>query len=111
MNAGDVIIKPLPVKLDDKDRTLLFDFNSLVCLEEIYGSIEQAMEELTAAKAKAIRDFIWAGLLHEDEELTPKEVGRMMTIHNMNYLVGVIADGLGLSMPKAEGKKATKKQK
>jgi hypothetical protein len=100
-NANDVKIKPIPVTLD-KERTLLYDFNAFIELEEIYGDINKVFKGLEGMKIKPIRDMIWAGLLHEDENLTPKQVGKMLNMANVQEIATKIMEALGVSLPEQE---------
>jgi len=100
-NANDVKIKPVPVQLD-KERTLFYDFNALIELEEIYGTVTEAMSGLGDLRVKNIRDMIWAGLLHEDENLTQKQVGKMLTMANLEEVALKISESLGISLPEPE---------
>ena len=102
-NANDVKIKPIPITLD-KERTLLYDFNAFIELEEIYGDINKAFKGLEQMKMRPIRDMIWAGLIHEDENLTPKQVGKMLNMANMQEIAAKIVEALGISLPEPEAK-------
>jgi hypothetical protein len=100
-NANDVRIKPIPITLD-KPRTLYFDFNAFIELEEIYGDIKTALEGVEGLKLRPVRDMIWAGLLHEDENLTRKQVGKMLHPNNIEEIALKIAEGIGISLPEPE---------
>lgn len=99
--ANDVRIKPIPITLD-KPRTLYFDFNAFIELEEIYGDIKTALEGVEGLKLKPIRDMIWAGMLHEDENITPKQVGKMLHPSNIEEIAVKIAEAVGVSLPEPE---------
>lgn len=101
-NAKDVKTKPVSIQLD-RERTLLYDFNALIELEDIYGSVTEAMSGLEKLKVRNIRDMIWAGLLHEDENLTQKQVGKMLTMANLEEVALKISESLGISLPEPEG--------
>jgi hypothetical protein len=86
----------------DKERTLLFDLNTLVDLEEEYGDIEAAMKELTSKKAgkmKTIRKFLWLGLKHEEEELTEKQAGALIPFNKLDEMSEKLLEALDISMP------------
>ncbi len=55
-------------------------------------------------KMRPIRDMIWAGLIHEDENLTPKQVGKMLNMANMQEIAAKIVEALGISLPEPEAK-------
>jgi hypothetical protein len=100
-NANDVRIKPIPITLD-KPRTLLYDFNAFMELEDLYGDINKAFKGLEQLKMRPIRDMIWAGLIHEDESLTPKQVGKMLHVLNLEEIATKITEALGISLPEPE---------
>jgi len=75
-------IKSVPITLaDGKLRHLRYDFNALCDLEDNLGiPISELGKKLTAKTValKPIRAIVHAGLIHEDEELTIKEVGNLI---------------------------------
>jgi len=92
--------KPVPIELD-KTRHLHYDLNAFAELEEIYGSIDALFKQLEQFKMKAIRALLWAGLIHEDENLTEKDVGRLVSVQNLTEIVGVLTDSIQLALPAA----------
>jgi hypothetical protein len=100
-------VKLIPITLD-KERHLCFDLNAFSELEEKYGDIETAMKAIEAKSIKAFRAFLWAGLIHEDEDLTEKEVGKMISIDNIDVIVNALSVGLGTALPDAEKAKEVK---
>ncbi len=64
----------------DKERTLFYDLNALVALEEHGIDVAKIGE---GVKMSQIRGILWAGLIHEDKELTLEEVGSMVTTDNL----------------------------
>ncbi len=102
--AQEVRPKPVTINLD-KERGLLFDFNAFIELEDIYGSIEDAMNSLGKGKRRLrpIRDLVWAGLLHEDENLTVRQVGRLLTIANIEEVAGKGVKAIEASIPDTTG--------
>jgi len=98
-------IRPKTVKITlDKERSLLYDFNALAALEEEYGDIEKALDALARGSVKAIRAVLWAGLLHEDETLTVKQVGKMLMPADIGRVGDAINEALRYAFPLAEGK-------
>lgn len=66
----------------DKERTLKFTLNSLVFAEE--NGIEiQNMGKAGKVKLKDLRTLLYAGLMHEDESLTPEKVGALIDVANL----------------------------
>lgn len=67
------------VKLD-KERTLFFDLNALCALEEQGVNIADLEG---GVKMSQVRAILWAGLKHEDAELTIEGVGALVTADNL----------------------------
>jgi len=115
MSIQDVKIKPIPIVLD-KERTLLFNLNALALLEEEYGTIEKAFEELDSGSIKAIRTIIWAGLAHEEMDehgnvkITPFQVGNWIDLPRMKEIANVIQQAFAAAMPKDDGSVGTNPQ-
>lgn len=65
------------IKLD-RPRTLKFTFNALAQLEDVLN-LESIIElETKKLSVKIVRAMLWAALLHEDENLTLEDAGRLM---------------------------------
>ena len=78
-----------PVVIDIGDgieRELRYTLNSFALIEEKYGTIDRAMEVLEAGSIVAIRFVLWAGLIHEDENLTEHYVGNQIDLSNLEGL-------------------------
>lgn len=102
MKASELKNKGIKFKLKDKEYELKFDMNTFCELEEVYGEINQAFEDLQNRKIKAIRALIYSAIKAEDESVTLKEVGRMLTLNDMERLGTVINDALNVAMPEIE---------
>lgn len=100
---NDIRPKSITINLD-KERHLKFDLNAFAELEEIYGDFETAMNEMTKGSVKAVRAILWAGLVHEDETLTIKQVGSMIDMSNISYVVEIISKAISEAMPKVDEK-------
>lgn len=90
--------KGVAVELD-KPRVLKFDLNSFAELEERYGSVDEAMKVLESGTIKGIRTLLWCGLIHEDEQLTEKQVGAMIGIGDLADLSGKLTDAMEGALP------------
>lgn len=76
-------IKKIAVHLD-KERNLAFPLMSLVRLKKEYGlSLQDLADEQKAQDIENIIKVIWAGLIHEDKELTVEDVGYMIDISEL----------------------------
>lgn len=99
MNADTIINdkKSFPIELGGTTRKVRFDLNAFIELEDKYGSIDLALKELDKGNIKAIRTILWAGLIHEDENLSEKQVGKWVDFENL----AVVAEGLGKGLVSA----------
>ncbi len=102
MKALELKNKGIKFKLKDKEYELKFDMNTFCELEEVYGDINQAFEDLQNRKIKAIRALIYSAIKAEDESVTVKEVGRMLTLNDMERLGTAINEALNMAMPEIE---------
>ena len=123
-NAKNVRVKPVELKIDNKIYLIKYDFNAFIELEEIYGSIEDAMlavqgevikgkdgkpemiEDEDGKKVekrkfslKAIRNFLWAGLLYGDEKITKKNVSHLLEFGNFQYVVAEMMKAITGALP------------
>ena len=79
---------------DGKQRTIRYDLNAMAEMEDRYGSVDKAFEALDSNSIKAVRFMLWAGLIHEDPDLTEKQVGGLI---DMQYL-GDLMQRLGVAL-------------
>ena len=82
-------LRNTPVKIDigdGVDRTLRYTLNAFALMEEKYGSIDKAMEVMEAGSIAAVRFALWAGLVHEDENLTEHYVGSQIDLADLENL-------------------------
>lgn len=63
----------------DRPRNFVFDLNAMVELEGVYGSYQQAKEALEGGKIKDVMTWLWAGFVHEEQTLTVREMGRILS--------------------------------
>lgn len=105
MKAKDIKQKGIIVNLD-KERHLVFDLNSFCELEDKYGTINKAFEALQQGSMKTIRYLLYVGLVHEDDSLTEKYVGSLLTLENMSEVMQNITEAISEAMPEVKaGKK------
>ena len=101
MALRDVKSVVVPLLLD-KPRTIKFDLNAFAELEEKYGSMEKVFSAMRSGSIKAARTLLWAGLLHEDESLTERTVGSLVTLENLNLVMDGITEALTEALPQDE---------
>lgn len=102
---GENLQKVRPVKVSimlDKKRHLLYDMNAFAELEEIFGTIEEALTELGKGKIKALRAILWAGLIHEDEALTEKQVGTIIGFGDLADIALALNKSIASALPASE---------
>lgn len=98
MALHDIREVRIPIELD-KSRTLLFDLNAFAELEDKFGSLDQAFQQMQKGSVKATRTLLWAGLLHEDEKLTERQVGAMISLTNVERIMEQITEALTAALP------------
>lgn len=102
MKASELKNKGIKIIIGNKGYELKFDMNTFCELEEIYGDINQAFEDLQNRKLKAIRALIYSAIKAEDETVTLREVGKMLTLNDMEKLGTAINEALNIAMPEVE---------
>lgn len=83
----------------DKKRHFRFTMNSLEVIEDELGFQLHEMKD-KQLKIKEIKVIMWAGLIHEDGELTKEQVGDMIDLDNMAY----VQEKLGEAFERAQSK-------
>lgn len=94
-NVDLVKRKPVTIILSDgKERHLKYTLNALVEIEDKYGTVDAGFELLDKGSIKAARFILWAGLIHEDPELTEIEVGSLMDMAYMQELMQTMSSAM-----------------
>lgn len=83
----------------DRPRQVKFDLNAFAELEEKYGNMEAAFHAMQSGSMKAARTLLWAGLLHEEPNLTEREVGGLVTLGNITEVMERITKALTEAVP------------
>lgn len=102
MKAAGLINKGIKFTLGNKEYELKFNMNTFCELEEIYGDINKAFEDLQLMKIKAIRALLYAAIKVEDDTVTLKSVGDLLQLGDLERLGTVINEALSESMPEIE---------
>lgn len=79
----------------DKKRNLRYTMNALGEIEDHLGVPLSEMSKVKMS-IKNIQVMLWAGLLHEDEELTLKQVGDMVDMGNFEEVQEKIAEAFAM---------------
>lgn len=102
-NVKDVKSKAVKITLTDGvERTIKFTLNAMAELEDRYGSVEEAFKQLDNNSIKAVRCILWAGLIHEDPDLTEQQVGNLIDIQYMQELMTSLGEAFDADMPESE---------
>lgn len=105
------LVKPQGVvlTLGDKDYNVVYDFNAFAALERDFGDIQSAFNSLSGTpKIADMLKVLKAGLNSNEEVPSDKELGSYITLQNVQSLIGLINEALGVAMPEEKGKKTTK---
>jgi len=99
MTTDAPIAKGVQIELGGRMRTFRFDFNALCLLEDALGiSITEIGKVMSGAvKLKVMRSIVWAALQHEDETLTPKDVGKLLDPADMGKVAEAIRKAFELA--------------
>lgn len=102
MKAAELRNKGIKFTLGNKEYELKFNMNTFCELEEVYGDINKAFEDLQLMKIKAIRALLYAAIKVEDDTVTLKSVGDLLKLGDLERLGAVINEALSESMPEIE---------
>jgi hypothetical protein len=80
----------------DKERTIKFDLNTLIDIEDSLGYSLAEMGDKVSIRV--MRTMLTAGLKHEDAELTEAYVGSLITMDNMKDVQDALATAMGGSL-------------
>lgn len=114
-NVDDIAYQGVEIHLD-KVRHLHFKFRGIKIIVEKYGSIQKAVEvlqktfqgaekEIDVNVIDAISVLTYAGLVHEDKDLTQDDVEDILDFRNIAELPGKLIEALSNSLPQVEGGK------
>lgn len=80
----------------DRPRNIRLGTNALVKVEESTG---RSLTEIGSSFGiKEIRVVLWAGLIHEDKELTLDAVGDLIDDAGFDYVADKVGEALNLAM-------------
>ena len=98
-------VRKAPVVVDIGDgveRKLRYTLNSFALIEEKYGTIDKAMEILESGSIAAVRFVLWAGLVHEDENLSEHYVGDQIDLSDLEGLAEKMNKAMMGDLPQDE---------
>ncbi|PFW43801.1 hypothetical protein [Priestia megaterium] len=76
--------------LGEKEFTLRYDLNALVELEDKLGVPLSEMGNIQIT-IKNVRSMLWAGVIHQEPEITEREVGSYVGMENMEEVQKAIS--------------------
>lgn len=96
----------------DKERDLCYKFNSFVQLEDELGKPLAELGNSNGVKMSDLRAMLWAGLIHEDNNLTVEDAGDLIDeAESIEYVTTKISEAMDLAMGNGLGKQAKGKTK
>ena len=97
--------KSIPIELGGKTRQLRYDFNALVALEDALDiSISEIGKLMSGSvRLKDLRSIVWAGLLHDNEEVTEKEVGGWLELSVLGDVADKVGQAINIAFPDVPG--------
>lgn len=102
MKASELKNKGIKFKLGNKEYELKLNMNTFCELEEVYGDLNAAFEDLQNMKIKAVRALIYSAVKVEDDTVTLKVIGEQLGLSDLESLGTAINEALNISMPEAE---------
>jgi len=94
--------KGIKFRLGVQEYELKFNLNTFCELEEIYGDLNKAFDDLQRMKIKAVRALVYAAVKVEDESVTLKNVGSMLGLDDLERLGTVINEALSIALPEVD---------
>lgn len=88
----------------DKPRTLRYGMNALAKIEDITGKSLMSLD-LNSVGVKDLLAIVYAGLYHEDKDLTIESVGDLIDEYSS---INEVADKVGKALTEAFGKAKAK---
>lgn len=94
----------IPIELGGKTRHIRFTFNALVALEEELGIPISEIGEIMSGSVSLtnLRRLVWAGLIHEDKDLTQEQVGEFLGLVDIGDLAEKLAKAFEAAFPSGE---------
>lgn len=102
MKASELKNKGIKFTLKGKEYDLKLNMNTFCELEEVYGDINKAFDDLQNMKIKAIRALIYSAIKVEDETATLKGIGELLEVNDLERIGTAINEALSTAMPEAE---------
>ena len=102
MKGNELKDKGIKFTLGEKEYELKFNLNTFCELEEIYGNLNKAFDDLQRMKIKAVRALVYSAVKVEDDSVTLKNVGSLLGLDDLERLGIVINEALSIAMPEVD---------
>ena len=102
MKGKELKDKGIKFTLNEKEYELKFNLNTFCELEDIYGDLNKAFEDLQRMKIKAVRALVYAAVKVEDDSVTLKKIGSLLGLDDLERLGTVINKALSIAMPEVD---------
>ncbi len=99
------LVKPqgISFNVDGKEYFLVYDFNAFSELEKEFGSMQKAFNVLGESPSFTdISKIIIAGTASNEEKLTLKELGAVLTPKEVPAMLELVNEALKVAMPETE---------
>lgn len=102
--------KPFVTLPLDKPRKFRLSLNAIIELEDNFGISLEKPEEFVARimgkgkLLKSLRTILWAGLKHNNEDLTEEDVGEIIDINNIAEITPLVFAHMGIKLDPEEKK-------
>ncbi len=94
----------------DRERTFKLDFRALMAFEKLSGKNVLESNVWQQMTASDMVTLLWAGLLHEDPQLTLDQVAGLIHPGNIQLVVNALQQGFQIAMPENEEPSEGEKQ-
>jgi len=108
-NIEDIIFDGIEIKLGGKKRKLLFTMDGMKILAKEFGTVYKALGimrtlnyEFDESSLDKIRILLYAGLIHENNELKIEDINNMMRFDLMPYCIEKLSVAITGSLPQSE---------
>ena len=102
MKGNELKDKGIKFTLNEMEYELKFNLNTFCELEDIYGDLNKAFEDLQRMKIKAVRALVYAAVKVEDDSVTLKSIGSLLGLDDLERLGTVINKALSIAMPEVD---------
>ena len=99
------------IELSDGTHQLKFDNHALYRFEELHGESAVMVIIRGVTGVRAVNHFLWAGLLHEDPNLTVNDVIKMVESQRIQEYANIISKAVDHAFDSGQSQTAKKKAK